>query len=42
MQISENTREVLKNFAEINQNLLVNPGKKTFHNLYNEKHLGKG
>lgn len=28
MQISESTREVLKNFAEINQNLLVNPGKK--------------
>ena len=28
MQISDNTKEVLKNFAEINQNLLVNPGKK--------------
>jgi hypothetical protein len=28
MKISETTKEVLKNFAEINQNLLVNPGKK--------------
>ena len=28
MKISESTKEVLKNFAEINQNLLINPGKK--------------
>jgi hypothetical protein len=28
MKISESTKEVLKNFAEINQNLLINPGKR--------------
>ena len=28
MKISESTKEVLKNFAEINQNLMINPGKK--------------
>ena len=28
MKISESTKEVLKNFAEINQNLLINPNKK--------------
>ena len=28
MKISESTKEVLKNFAEINQNLLINTGKK--------------
>ncbi len=27
MKLSEQTREVLKNFSTINQNLLVKPGK---------------
>jgi len=28
MQISENTREILKSFADINTNILIKPGKK--------------
>jgi hypothetical protein len=41
MNLSSDTVSVLKNFSDINQNILVKPGKQSTDNLYNEKYFGR-
>ena len=41
MNLSTDTIDVLKNFSNINQNILVNSIKNSTNNFYNEEYLGR-
>ena len=41
MNLSTDTIDVLKNFSNINQNILVKLGKNSTNNFYNEEYLGR-
>ena len=43
MKISDSTISILRNFSDINANILFKPGKKlSEYNEYYEKHYGTG
>ena len=42
MKISDNTIGILRNFSDINANILLKPGKAIEYNEYHEKYYGTG